>query len=31
MILRPAWKLMNQTLPLYSEVEGYGSKIEEQE
>ena len=30
MILRPAWKLMNQTLPLYSEFEGYGAKIEEE-
>jgi hypothetical protein len=24
MILRPAWKLLNQTLPVYTEVIGYG-------
>lgn len=26
MILRPAWKLLNQTLPIFTEVVGYGQK-----
>jgi hypothetical protein len=26
MILRPAWKLLNQTLPVFTEVVGYGQK-----
>jgi len=26
MILKPAWKLLNQTLPIFTEVIGYGGK-----
>lgn len=26
-ILRPAWKLLNQTLPIFTEVVGYAQKI----
>lgn len=28
MILRPAWKLMNSHLPIFTEVQGYNQKIE---
>jgi len=29
MILRPAWKLMNSHLPVFTEVQGYNMKISE--
>lgn len=31
MILRPAWKLLNQTLPIFTEVVGYGQKANDSE
>jgi len=31
MILKPAWKLLNQSLPIYTEVVGYQAKQQESE
>lgn len=31
MILRPAWKLLNQTLPIFTEVVGYAQKANNSE